>query len=144
MPLLRISNFIHYFVTLLPTSLRFRSLLEHSAHFRSLHLHHPFRPNLAKIIPIVLVIWRFTNVSYPIRDCSLSLYKRDQFEIHHQFIEIFWFVVLPLFTKIGSFGGYLDPMRTRDLDHRKRWKIREMIKIRWLKKFLLCYFFSLW
>ena len=29
----------------------FRSVPFHSAHFRSLHLHHPFWPNLAKIIP---------------------------------------------------------------------------------------------
>ena len=38
-------------------------------------------------------------MSYPIRDCSLSLYKPCRFEIHHQFFEIFWFLVLPLSTK---------------------------------------------
>ena len=38
-------------------------------------------------------------MSYPIQECSLFLYKRDRFKIHHQLIEIFWFVVLPLFTK---------------------------------------------
>ena len=39
------------FVSLLLTSPYFHSLLEYSAHFCSLHLHHPFWPNLPKNVP---------------------------------------------------------------------------------------------
>ena len=106
MPLLPISNFILNFVSLLLTSLRFFSLQEHSAQFRFIPLtsvHYiciiPFGLTQLRLFPIVLVTCCFTNVSYPIRECSLFLFKRDRFEIHHQFIEIFWFVMLPLFTK---------------------------------------------
>ena len=51
MPLLPISKFVLYFISLLLTSLCFRSFLEDSAHFCSLHLHHPFWPTLPKIVP---------------------------------------------------------------------------------------------
>ena len=50
-PLSRYVTLFLSFVSLLLTSPYFHSLLEYSAHFCSLHLHHPFWPNLPKNVP---------------------------------------------------------------------------------------------
>ena len=80
-------------------SLLYASRLFHSFLFNALYIifAHTARTEYFLDTPFSMM---FTYVTYPFWECSLSLYKPDQFEIY---LSVFWntlFIVLPRFTKL--------------------------------------------